>query len=68
MRDPASRVHRAVLPPVMIAAAMVCARPTTVRADNHPLPDWKPISSTTVFSKKYEKADPPSNFCEKVGS
>jgi hypothetical protein len=24
--------------------------------------------STTVFSKKYEKADPPSNFCEKVGN
>jgi hypothetical protein len=24
--------------------------------------------STTVFSKKYSKADPPSNFCEKVGS
>jgi hypothetical protein len=24
--------------------------------------------SATVFSKKYEKADPPSNFCEKVGS
>ena len=23
--------------------------------------------STTVFSKKYSKADPPSNFCEKVG-
>jgi hypothetical protein len=25
-------------------------------------------TSTTVFSKKYEKADPPSSFCEKVGS
>jgi hypothetical protein len=25
-------------------------------------------ASTTVFSKKYEKADPPSNFCEKVGT
>jgi hypothetical protein len=24
--------------------------------------------STTVFAKKYERADPPSNFCEKVGS
>jgi hypothetical protein len=29
-------------------------------------PDAK--RSATVFSKKYSKADPPSNFCEKVGS
>jgi hypothetical protein len=24
--------------------------------------------STTVYQKKFEKADPPSNFCEKVGN
>jgi hypothetical protein len=29
-------------------------------------PDAK--KSTTVYSKKYSRADPPSNFCGKVGS